>query len=197
LVVNIQQLYDQFSYGESTPLAIYNFMKYMAGSGNPKYLLLVGKGLDVQYQYHRNPGAFTTYKDFVPSAGYPGADMVFTAGLSGTTHEPAVPTGRIPALKSEHVAAYLDKVKEMEALPYDALWRKDVLHLSGGINAGEPQLFRSFMQDFGEIAQDYHLGGKVSANRRSDELFRVKCRRVVLGFRLAFRLNVASYAVLH
>jgi hypothetical protein len=163
LVVNIQQLYDQFSYGESTPLAIYNFMKYMAGSGNPKYLLLVGKGLDVQYQYHRNPGAFTTYKDFVPSAGYPGADMVFTAGLSGTTHEPAVPTGRIPALKSEHVAAYLDKVKEMEALPYDALWRKDVLHLSGGINAGEPQLFRSFMQDFGEIAQDYHLGGNVSA----------------------------------
>lgn len=163
LVVNMQQLFDQFNYGESSPMAIYNFMQFLANSSLPKYLLLIGKGLDVYYGYYRNPGPFTTFKDFVPSAGFPGADMAFTAGLSGTKHEPAVPTGRIPAVKSEDVAAYLNKVKEMEALPYNDLWRKNVLHLSGGIAEGEPELFKSYMQDFQAIAENYHLGGKVSA----------------------------------
>ena len=53
--------------------------------------------------------------------------MAFTAGLAGTTFEPAVPTGRIPALKPDDVAAYLNKVKEMEQLPYNELWRKNIL----------------------------------------------------------------------
>ena len=163
VVVNVQQLYDQFNYGESSPLAIYHFMKFLSDVKLPKYLLIVGKGLDVYYQYYRNPTAFTTFKDFVPSAGFPGADMAFTAGLAGTSHEPAVPTGRIPALKSEDVAAYLDKVKEMEQVPFNGLWRKNILHLSGGIEEGEPQLFQSYMKDFQAVAEDYYLGGKVSS----------------------------------
>ena len=163
LVVNVQQLYDQFNYGESSPLAIFHFMKFLTNVKLPKYLLLIGKGLDVYYQYYRNPAAFPTFKDFVPSAGFPGADMAYTTGLAGTSYEPAVPTGRIPALKSEDVANYLNKVKEMEALPFNSLWRKNVLHLSGGIAEGEPQLFKSYMQDFQAVAEDYYLGGKVSA----------------------------------
>ncbi len=163
LVVNIQQLYDQFNYGESSPLAIFHFMKFLANVKLPQYLLLVGKGLDWTYNYYRNPSGFTTFKDFVPSAGFPGADIAYTAGLGGTVNEPAVPTGRIPALRAEDVAAYLDKVKEMEVLPYDMLWRKDVLHLSGGIYDGEPQQFKDYMKGFQAIAEDYHFGGNVSA----------------------------------
>ena len=165
LVVNIQQLYDQFSYGESTPLAIFHFMKFLDGVNRPKYLLLIGKGLDVNYRYYRNPGnsAFATRKDLVPSAGYPGADMFFTAGLAGTTHEPAVPTGRISTTSPAGVAAYLNKVKEMEALPYNSLWRKNILHLSGGIAEGEPELFKGYMEEFQIKAEDYYLGGQVTA----------------------------------
>jgi nucleoside-diphosphate-sugar epimerase len=163
LVVNVQQLFDQFNYGESSPLAIYQFMKFLSNVKAPRYLLLIGRGLDPYHTYYRTPSAFTTYKDLVPSAGYPGADMAFTAGLAGTTFEPAVPTGRIPALKPDDVAAYLNKVKEMEQLPYADLWRKNILHLSGGIAEGEPELFKSYMQDFQSEAEDYHLGGKVSA----------------------------------
>jgi hypothetical protein len=163
LVVNVQQLFDQFNYGESSPLAIYQFMEFLSNVKLPKYLLLVGRGLDPYHTYYRTPSAFSTYKDFVPSAGYPGSDMVFTAGLAGTAFEPAVPTGRIPALKSDDVAAYLNKVKEMEQLPFNDLWRKNILHLSGGIAQGEPELFKSYMEDFQSEAEDYHLGGKVSA----------------------------------
>jgi hypothetical protein len=163
LLVNVQQLFDQFSYGESSPLAIYNFMKFLCNVKVPKYLLLIGRGLDPYHLYYRAPSSFPTYKDLVPSAGFPGSDMAFTAGLAGTNFEPAVPTGRIPALKPDDVAAYLNKVKEMELLPYDDLWRKNILHLSGGIAEGEPDLFKSYMESFQTEAEDYHLGGKVSA----------------------------------
>ena len=136
LVVNIQQLYDQFSYGETTSLAIYKFLEFLTNTSTPKYLLLIGKGLDVWYKYHRNPAGFPVFKDLIPPPGYPASDMAYSAGLSGTQYEPAIPTGRIPAMKAEEVAAYLDKVKEADALPFDDLWRKNVLHLSGGREDG-------------------------------------------------------------
>jgi hypothetical protein len=161
LVVDINQVYNQFNYGEISPLAIRRLMKWMVDTGTPRYLFLIGKGLDVQQGYHRNPSAFT-FHDFVPSAGMPASDILFTAGLDGTIFEPAVPTGRITANTPQDVAAYLNKVKEMEALPFDELWRKEVLHLSGGINPGEPELFKFYLEQFGEVAKDFYLGGKVS-----------------------------------
>ncbi|MFZ6012378.1 MAG: C25 family cysteine peptidase, partial [Bacteroidota bacterium] len=163
IVMNTQQLFDQFNYGESSSLAIYHFMKYSVAGGSPRYLFLIGKGLDIYYRYYRNPTPFTTYKDFVPPAGWPGSDMAYTAGLNGTTYEPAVPTGRIPAIKPEDVAAYLNKIKETEARAFDDLRRKNVLHLSGGIFPGEPQEFRTYMKDFEQVAVDFHLGGQVRA----------------------------------
>ena len=66
-------------------------------------------------------------------------------------------------MKAEEVAAYLNKVKEMEALPFDNLWRKNILHLSGGREEGEPELLQAYLKDFQVVAEDFHLGGKVSA----------------------------------
>lgn len=163
LVVNIDQLYDQFSYGETTPVAIFRFLKLFAEQGSPRYLLLIGKGLDVWYKYNRNPSGNLPFRDLIPPPGYPSSDMAYTAGLSGTTFEPAIPTGRIPAMEPAEVAAYLNKVKETEALPYDDLWRKNVLHLSGGREEGEPELLRDYLVDLQSAAEGYHLGGKVSA----------------------------------
>ena len=66
-------------------------------------------------------------------------------------------------MKAEEVAAYLDKVKEADALPFDNLWRKNALHLSGGREEGEPELLQSYLQDLQRVAEDFHFGGKVSA----------------------------------
>lgn len=162
LTINIQQVYDQFNYGEKSSLGIFHFMKFLADVKLPKYLFLIGKGLDVAYGYNRNPVSYTDFQDLVPPAGYPGSDMAFTTGLAGTTYEPAVPTGRITASNSQQVADYLKKVEEMEAVPFDALWRKDVLHLSGGIKSGEPETFKSYMEEFQTIAEGYYWGAKVT-----------------------------------
>ncbi len=163
LVVNIQQLYDQFSYGETTPVSIFRFMKFLSASNLPRYLFIIGKGLDLYYRYHRIPNSYPVFKDLVPTAGVPASDMYYTAGLAGTSAEPAVPTGRITATNPNQVAAYLNKIKEMEALPYDDLWRKNILHLSGGIEEGEPEIFKSYMEDFKAVAEDYQLGGRVTS----------------------------------
>jgi hypothetical protein len=163
LVVDVNQLYDQFNYGEVSSLAVFHFMKFLTAAGSPKYLFIIGKGLTVDYNYFRAPAFYPTYKNFVPAAGYPPSDMFYTAGLAGTTNEPAVPTGRITAAKPADVAAYLNKVVQMEALPFDGLWRKNILHLSGGINTGEPERFRAYMSDFQSIAEGFYLGGSVKA----------------------------------
>ncbi len=163
LVVNMQQLYDQFSYGETTPVSIFRFMKFLSASNPPEYLFLIGKGLDLWYQYYRSPNSFPIYKDLVPTAGVPASDMNYTAGLNGTTFEPGIPTGRITATNPNQVAAYLNKIKEMESVPYDALWRKNILHLSGGIEQGEPAIFKGYLEELKVVAEDYHLGGQVAS----------------------------------
>jgi len=169
LVVDVQQLYNQFNYGEISPLAIHRFMNYMVNNGSPKYLFIIGKGLDWSLNYHRNPGsaAFAVYKDLVPSAGKPASDMFYTVGLGGTTYEPAVPTGRISSTNPTQVAAYLNKVKEMEALPFDALWRKNIIHLSGGLTPVETTLFRNYLESYESIAEDIYLGGNVKAQAKN------------------------------
>jgi hypothetical protein len=163
LVVNIGELYDQFNYGENSPLAIYHFMKYLAATNIPDYLFLIGKGLDVDYNYGRNPAPAILYKSLVPSAGMPASDMLFTAGLDGNANVPAVSTGRLTAMKSSEVAAYLNKVIETEARPFDDLRRKNVLHLSGGIYPGEAQNFRSHLEVLADRAETFYLGGHVDA----------------------------------
>lgn len=169
LIVNIGQLYDQFAYGETTPLAIYRFMKFFTDTNVPQYLFIIGKGLDPSWNYFRNPNAseFAVHKNLVPSAGMPASDMYFTIGLAGSTYEPAVPTGRISTTSAAQVAAYLNKVKEMEAQPFDALWRKQLIHLSGGIAAGETDAFRIFLEQYGEIAKGPYLGASIKAQAKN------------------------------
>ena len=163
LIVNIGQLYDQFNYGESSPRAIYQFMKFMTAAKAPEYLFLIGKGLDTNYGYLRNPSAFTTYRDLVPTSGYPASDMAFTAGLTESAIRPTVATGRLAANQPADVAAYLNKVKERDALPFNSLRRKKILHLSGGIEESEPIVFREILRAFEPMAENIHFGADVQA----------------------------------
>ncbi|UII24972.1 C25 family cysteine peptidase [Fulvivirga maritima] len=170
LVVNMEQLYNQFNYGEKSSLSIYQFMRFMVQNGSPRYLFLIGKGLDPSVNFFRNTNGFinvtrlgVTYqvRDLVPSAGNPGSDILFTAGLNGTTYEPAVPVGRLPAVNAQQVLNYLNKVQETEDLPFDALWRKRLLHLSGGASASQLTIFRRYTDGFAAVAEEDYLGGDV------------------------------------
>lgn len=169
LVVSVDQLYNQFNYGETSPRAIYEFMRFLVNEGSPKYLFLIGKGRDVSADYHRivNPAA-SILKDLVPTAGSPASDMAFTAGLDGTSYEPAVPTGRLSASTAAQVAAYLNKIKEIETGNVDPSWQKKGLHLSGGIQPNELIAFREYLDGFKSIAEDTLWGGAISTIAKRD-----------------------------
>src|SRR5258706_8814233 len=168
LAVTMDQLYNQFNYGETSPLAIYQFVKWMVEKGPPKYLFLIGKGRDVSAGYERHPSGFT---DLVPSAGLPASDMVFSTGLLGSGFAPTLPTGRLSASTPAQVIAYLSKVRETEASPLRDLWRKKGLHLSGGIQVtpfNELVEFRKYMDGFKTIAEGEYWGGKVATVAKHD-----------------------------
>lgn len=160
LVMEIDQVYDQFGFGEKTPLAIRRFCAYMMTGGDQKYLFLVGKGLDMNYNYYRQDLKTYEFRNYVPAAGFPASDIQFTAGLGNSQYEPGIPTGRITAQKPMDVEVYLNKIKEMEGQPYNALWRKQLIHLSGGYSASEMTLFKQYSNQFRNVAEGDYLGGR-------------------------------------
>ncbi|NHE55591.1 putative type IX secretion system sortase PorU2 [Cyclobacterium plantarum] len=175
LTVNVQELYDQFSYGEKTPLGIRNFLKEYNDRFRPEYLLLIGRAYGmintrrqagVTYFYRNNPSLFD-FQELVPAYGYPYSDNRFAVGL-----DPADPLGqnigigRIPARTPDDVGAYLDKIKEKDALGVTEPWQKNIVHLSGGRSAFELERFFNFLNGFKAVAEDVYLGGNVETVRK-------------------------------
>lgn len=174
-LVVVQELFDAFSYGEFTPLAIRNYCRFMAEYAKPKYLFIIGRGVDVDYNHYRirkwyrfNPEAYLAENtwdymvNFVPHAGTPTSDLVYVNGLSGKPEYVAgFPVGRLNAKYPQEVSSYLNKVKQHEALDSDLPWRKNILHLSGGKTSNEIKYFKETLENAKPIAEDTVWGGKI------------------------------------
>lgn len=166
LIADMEQLYDQFNYGERGPLAIRNFLHYQLSDGKKdKYLLLIGNGVSF-------PDVLKTWqdRDFVPTFGYPGSDVLLSAGL-GTDNpdSPALRTGRISAATNQQVLSYLNKVKEFEKRT-PTLSNKNILHLSGGKSTEEITQLKSILETLEPLAEKSSLGGSVEVfSKRTNE----------------------------
>ena len=161
LTVTMQQLIDQYSYGERTPLAIRRFARQMLRQSgrSTQYLLLLGRGRSTP-GIRRNPAQSTL--DMVMTAGFPPSDLALTTGLNEDQPDvPVIPTGRINAGTPQEVLDYLAKVKTYESQP-DANWRKNLLHLSGGLAPGEIVQFRQILDAYAHQATTPSLGARVT-----------------------------------
>ncbi len=175
LTVTVQELYDQFSYGEKTPLGIRNFLKVYQSRFNPEYLLLIGRAYGMintrrqggeTYYYRNNPSLFG-FQELIPAFGLPYSDNRYAVGLDPEAPlEQQIGIGRIPAKTPDDVAAYLDKVKVKDALGVSEPWQKNLIHLSGGRSAFELERFFNFLNGFKAVAEDIYLGGKVETVRK-------------------------------
>lgn len=162
LTVPIDQLFDQFSYGERHPLAIRRFADLMGRNKRegPVFLFLIGQSRDPQGVRNIPDGPLL---DLIPNAGWPGSDLGLVAGLHGEpANVPALPIGRLNARHPQQVLDYLRKVKQQEDTTEPALWRKNILHLSGGRSAFELRLFRDYTNDFGAVAEKSYAGARVT-----------------------------------
>ena len=153
-LTNIEDVYDQYGYGNPTPQAIQNMLQEGYDGGSLKLLFLVGKGTTANLDFYRKRDVV----HYIPTYGVPGSDLLFGVGLNGDDLDPVIGVGRITARTSDEVQAYLNKVIESEATLYNDLWRKRIIHLSGGQNASELNLFAAIVDGFSAAAEKEFVG---------------------------------------
>jgi hypothetical protein len=162
-VVYTDDIYNAYFYGEKNPKAISYFLEDALKDSPRKFLLLMGKAVTF-------PDAMKISTETVPSFGYPGSDVLLSAGLwGGSMDVQAVPTGRLNASKNEEVLAYLDKVKESEAAGVAQEWKKNILHLSGGQNVFEINSLRFLLNAITPKAAGGLYGGSVTAKVKATD----------------------------
>lgn len=159
LVVDVNELYNQFNYGEPSPVAIKKFMAYMLTQGGTnKMLFLIGHSITQNEKMKRE------LPDEVPTIGFPASDMLLVEGIAGTEkNAPAIPVGRLSAFTNQQVLDYLQKVKEYEHNSAgEYRWRKNVLHLNGGGNLTEITQLRDILRGLNPLVNNGVAGGHVT-----------------------------------
>ncbi len=166
MTVNVEELYLQYAAGiRKNPLAIRRFCDQLLTewTSKPSHLFIIGKSIH-EANFSATVGArndVVKYQhNLIPTWGYPGSDIVFTTGLDGTMTEPAIPTGRLAAQNQQQVLEYLNKVVEHESQA-PALWQKNILHFGGGSLQFEQNIFKTYLNNYKNIAQDTCFGGRV------------------------------------
>lgn len=163
LYADVNDLYNEFNYGEYSPLAIRRFASYVYDQSNPRFLFLIGKSRRVDNRIQRLPDPMAVAsKDLVPTMGAPGSDILFTEGLDGRPHVPAYPVGRLSVNLPEQVGFYLDKVVEKESTLKDSPWTKNFIQLSGGLTTNELIGFRDLIHRLGDQVSGEYLGASVT-----------------------------------
>lgn len=175
LTLRMEEIVDQFAYGENSHVALYEFLRTYYPVHKPTHLLLAGRSLamfstaragGVTYYYRNNPSIFP-FQDLVPPGGYPFSDNIFTIGLNPSKpNTPVMGVGRIPAKTSEELAGYLDKAIEKDAVGVSDSWQKEMIHLSGGVSEFELERYFNFLNGFKNIAEGPYLGGNVTTYRK-------------------------------
>ncbi|MGB9663700.1 MAG: C25 family cysteine peptidase [Ignavibacteria bacterium] len=132
-LVFIEDIFDEFSYGQVEAEAVKRFL--MAAYRNwqlpkPSYLTLIG---DANYDYKDvvTPAPTPRKKNLVISYGNPVSDVWYVMWDSVNVYFPQMYVGRVPALNDEQVLSYLLKHQKYITRKYDD-FNKTFLFFSGG-----------------------------------------------------------------
>jgi len=131
LWIDIQEVYDNFSYGIFDPTAIKTFLSYAKTNWRefPSYLLLIG---DASYDY-KNYYNDSTFKNWVPTMmiedlndyshqGWMASDSYF-GDVDGDGY-PDLSTGRIPVRTYSEFSGVLTKIMAYEDQTINPSWQK-------------------------------------------------------------------------
>ncbi|MFK7899739.1 MAG: C25 family cysteine peptidase [Cyclobacteriaceae bacterium] len=180
LLADVDRIYNQYSYGEKSPLGIRRFCKYLYDNVSPEFLFIIGKGIDTDYRegsdsHRENPAILgPDIQDYIPPAGHPSSDILYTLGLSDDlgdrfwgddeddSYVPGFSVGRLAAIYPEDVTNYLNKTIEHDSTLYQQEWKKEILQLVGGISNAEATSFDSYMKNYASIAENTFLGANTT-----------------------------------
>jgi hypothetical protein len=168
-VYDIDQLTDQFAYGiKKHPLAIKDFIQYATStfSAKPQYVFLIGKGITYNDYITNQNSVYDDQLDLIPTFGNPASDILLSSPYGSTV--PNIPIGRLSAISGNEVGIYLQKVKEYENAQVSGtqtldskLWMKKVVHVIGGKDSSESDLFTFYMNQYKNVIIDTLYGGNV------------------------------------
>jgi hypothetical protein len=133
-VVDVADIFDEFSYGVTTPEAIKDFLAYAYENWRApavQYVLLVG---DHSVDYKDNAGGAA--QNFVPT--YPAFTMYmgetitdeYFARISGEDAVPDLYMGRLPAASAAEAAVMVQKISDYEAAQNSKSWQRNVVLVS-------------------------------------------------------------------
>lgn len=197
LLLEVDQVFNQFHYGDYSSNAIRRMTRYMGTSPKLTQLFILGKGVvyaDQQYFYTYYPGKFSYYQvgarhpkanelDLVPTGIVPSSDIFFSADFQNGSYIPTVPTGRLSVATPEGIMAYLSKVKEYDAVKEGEPWRKNILQLGGGKTASEINQISNYLKQYADIVEGPLLGANVT------ERYRQNVSEVVESVNISEQLN--------
>lgn len=139
VVIDIQDVYDEFSAGIPAAQALRNFFTHAWANWRapaPRYALLLGDG---SWDAKKN-GAESRKASFIPVYGNPVSDSRFVCVDGPGDILPDLFIGRLPAETPAQATAMVDKIIAYEAQPVPD-WGKEFVFLNGGINEFEQDLF--------------------------------------------------------
>ncbi|MGA1825940.1 MAG: C25 family cysteine peptidase [bacterium] len=140
IIVDLEDIYDEFSYGIHTPQAIKDFLIYAHNNRKesyPQYVVLLG---DSSYDYTNNWNLkeedyayVPTYLIVSPYKGESGSDEWFVRTDEGDpiTH---CYIGRLPAASTEQAEVMVKKILTYETTVNSKSWEKNVLLVADNIN---------------------------------------------------------------
>ncbi|GAB4179583.1 MAG: type IX secretion system sortase PorU [Calditrichia bacterium] len=138
-IANTQDIYYEFSSGSTNPLAIRNYIRYLAYNGIniPKYVVLLGSGhFDYNNILYSTPNYIPPYeKESSTELNAKPLDVLFTdlerltTSLSSVI--PDIPIGRIPVESLTEAEIYLDKFAAYQDISEDDIfqnrWRSQLV----------------------------------------------------------------------
>lgn len=160
VLVDIEDLYNQFSYGiQKHPYSIIAFLEYAKSTWavEPKQVFLIGQGFHVP-NYRNNETLYA--KTLIPTMGNPATDLLFTVSPQGKSIKTTIGIGRLAAKTLTDVESYRIKVRDFEAQEPNT-WMKTVLHFGGGSTVYEQTLFRYYLSQYERMLEGEYFGANV------------------------------------
>lgn len=153
-IVYVEDLYASYTAGYPSADALRQYIQNAIHAGiKLKAVFLLGKGL----QQSQLTSDTVLKENLVPSWGMPSSDNYLASTDTGAFYN-KVPIARLSAKRGIEILYYLDKVKAQESNT-DQLWRKNVIHLSGGRTQGEIEQFKAYVNAYSDTVRAPVMGG--------------------------------------
>jgi hypothetical protein len=139
-LVDLEDVYDEFSFGLSSPEAIRDLLAHAYAEWTPPALsaaLLVGDG-DLDYLDRFGSNLATSVPTYITDVGEVGetASEAFFARIDGDDLLPDIAVGRLPARSAASVEVMVDKIIAYETSPPAGDWKERLVLVA---DDGEPE----------------------------------------------------------